>query len=69
MKPYSKTGSPCEHCDWRAKAEANPSSLLARVWRWHTKWCPGWRSYQKDLARLEQEAREREAGREPGGGT
>ena len=54
MKPYSKTGSPCERCTWRAKAEADPTSLLARIWRWHTKWCPGWKSYQKDLARLER---------------
>lgn len=57
MRPASKTGSPCEHCGWRAKAEAAPASLLARIWRWHTKWCPGWKAYQKELARMEREGR------------
>jgi hypothetical protein len=22
---------------------------MARLWRWHTKWCPGWKAYQKAL--------------------
>jgi hypothetical protein len=34
----------------RKKAEAKPKSLLARLWRWHTSWCPGWKAYQKSLA-------------------
>ena len=25
-------------------------SLMARLWRWHTNWCPGWKAYQKALA-------------------
>jgi hypothetical protein len=40
----------CESCAFRRKAEANPGSLIARLWQWHTKWCPGWRAYQKRLA-------------------
>jgi hypothetical protein len=40
----------CEHCAIRRRAEARPNSLLARLWRWHTGWCPGWKSYQRWLA-------------------
>jgi hypothetical protein len=40
----------CETCSMRKKAEANPKSLMARVWRWHTGWCPGWKAYQAHLA-------------------
>jgi hypothetical protein len=47
--PTEKTFS-CETCQIRKKAEANPKSLMARLWRWHTGWCPGWRSYQAYLA-------------------
>jgi hypothetical protein len=40
----------CETCSMRKKSEANPKSLMARVWRWHTGWCPGWKAYQAHLA-------------------
>lgn len=40
----------CEQCAWRAQAEANPRSFKARLWRWHTRWCPGWKKYQRSLA-------------------
>jgi hypothetical protein len=40
----------CENCPTRKKAEANPKSLMARLWRWHTGWCPGWKAYQAHLA-------------------
>ncbi|EGW40562.1 hypothetical protein [Desulfosporosinus sp. OT] len=43
--------SNCENCKMRAKAEQNPNSFLAKFWRWHTKWCPGWKAYQKELTR------------------
>jgi hypothetical protein len=39
----------CENCPLRKKAEANPKTLLARLWKWHTTWCPGWRAYQQSL--------------------
>jgi hypothetical protein len=45
----------CEDCAWRKRAEANPRSFMAILWRLHTYVCPGWRSYQKSLA--EQAAR------------
>ena len=41
----------CEDCGWRAYSERKPESLLARIWRWHTSWCPGWKKYQAELAR------------------
>lgn len=41
---------PCASCAMKAKAETNPKSFTARLWRWHTTWCPGWKAYQKALA-------------------
>ena len=41
---------PCENCPIRKKAEAKRQSWFARLWRWHTTWCPGWKAYQKSLA-------------------
>ena len=40
----------CENCGLRRRAEARPNSLFARIWRWHTRWCPGWKAYQRWLA-------------------
>ena len=42
----------CETCKIRMKCEANPKTWLARLWKWHTTWCPGWASYQAHLAEL-----------------
>ncbi|GAB4481552.1 MAG: hypothetical protein Kow00124_29440 [Anaerolineae bacterium] len=42
---------PCETCPMRQKAEAKPRSFMARLWRWHTTWCPGWKAYQEHLAK------------------
>jgi hypothetical protein len=39
----------CEDCPMRKKAEANPKSLMSRLWKWHTGWCPGWKAYQEHL--------------------
>ncbi len=39
----------CENCGLRAKYDNNPKSFLGRLWRWHIKFCPGWKSYFKDL--------------------
>ncbi len=41
--------SGCHTCTLRAKARRSPNSLIARFWRWHTTWCPGWKSYVKEL--------------------
>ncbi len=40
----------CIGCPMRGYAERRPHSLLGRLWRWHTGWCPGWKAYQKWLA-------------------
>ena len=39
----------CENCSFRAKYDANPRSLLGRIWRWHAGFCPGWKSYMRSL--------------------
>ena len=49
VQPIEKTFG-CETCPMRQKAEANPKSLMARLWRWHTTWCHGWKEYQAHLA-------------------
>ena len=41
----------CENCVMKRRAEQKPDSLLAKIWRWHTRWCPGWKAYQAELAR------------------
>ena len=42
----------CENCANRKKAEARPNSFMAKLWRWHTGWCPGWKAYQAHLAEM-----------------
>jgi hypothetical protein len=49
-KPQTEKKFSCETCPMRLKAEANPKSFMARLWRWHTGWCPGWKAYQAYLA-------------------
>jgi hypothetical protein len=49
-KPGADKKYPCENCPMRRKAEANPKTLFARLWHWHTGWCPGWKAYQAHLA-------------------
>ncbi len=39
----------CEDCKLRSKYDDNPKSFLGRLWRWHIKFCPGWKAYYKDL--------------------
>ena len=42
--------SRCENCGMRKRAEKNPNSIISKIWRWHTGWCPGWKAYQRELA-------------------
>ncbi len=43
----------CAWCPIRRFAQRRPASLLARMWRWHIGWCPGWKKYRKEqLAEL-----------------
>jgi hypothetical protein len=41
--------SACANGLIRHRAEKEPQSILARIWRRHTGWCPGWKAYQKSL--------------------
>ena len=40
----------CENCGFKRYAEERPNSWRARLWRRHTRWCPGWKAYQRWLA-------------------
>jgi hypothetical protein len=40
----------CANCTLKRYSERRPNSLLARLWRWHTGWCPGYKAYQRWLA-------------------
>jgi hypothetical protein len=53
-QPQKASEMSCATCGLRAKAEENPKSFMARLWRWHTTWCPGWKAYQKALAAEQQ---------------
>lgn len=39
----------CDNCLWRKKAETNPKTFLAWLWRIHTKICPRWKAYQQSM--------------------
>ncbi|MEX0321162.1 MAG: hypothetical protein AB3N63_03325 [Puniceicoccaceae bacterium] len=39
----------CENCSFRKKYDENPDSLLGRIWRWHIRFCPGWKKYFESL--------------------
>lgn len=41
--------SRCESCKMRIRAEEKPHSMISKIWKWHTTWCPGWKRYQKEL--------------------
>ncbi len=47
--------SNCPNCAFRAKYDNNPKSLLGRIWRWHTGFCPGWKGYMKSLDKAERQ--------------
>lgn len=42
--------SGCAECKFHKYAERKPNSFLARLWKWHTGWCPGWKAYQRELS-------------------
>jgi hypothetical protein len=44
----------CSRCPLRKYAEAKPNSWLAKFWRWHTGWCPGWKAYVRKQKKNEQ---------------
>ncbi len=38
----------CEKCIFRSRFDRNPKSLLGRFWRWHIRFCPGWKRYYRE---------------------
>jgi hypothetical protein len=48
--------SGCATCKLHLYTERRPQSLLAKLWRWHTTWCPGWKAYQREIARQQAES-------------
>lgn len=48
--PTGSSSRGCATCKMKSYAERKPNSIIARLWRWHTGWCPGWKAYQKALA-------------------
>ena len=44
----------CADCKFRARYDENPKSLLGRFWRFHIKFCPGWKAYLKSLSEEER---------------
>jgi len=46
--------SRCEICKLHGYADKKPGSLISKFWRWHTKWCPNWKAYQKELAKQKE---------------
>lgn len=40
----------CDYCPIRKHAEEHPDTLKARMWRWHTSFCPMWNTYQERIA-------------------
>ena len=47
--------SNCENCKLRKKYDEKPKSLAGRFWKWHIKFCPGWKSYLKSKSADERE--------------
>ena len=37
----------CESCGPARLCRGATYVLIARLWRWHSGWCPGWKSYQR----------------------
>ncbi len=44
----------CDTCTFRISYKKNPRSLLGRIWKWHTFWCPGWKKYVASLSETEK---------------
>ncbi len=47
--------SNCENCKLRKKYDSKPRSLAGRFWKWHIKFCPGWKSYLQSKSPEERE--------------
>lgn len=48
------TKSNCKNCAFRKKYDRSPESILGKLWKWHIKFCPGWRNYFTALPQPEK---------------
>ncbi len=39
----------CESCELRKKYDEKPKSFRGRFWKFHTRFCPGWKAYLNSL--------------------
>jgi hypothetical protein len=46
-KSAQRPAMQCDKCKFRQLAQKSGSSLLGRLWVWHTSFCPGWKRYVK----------------------
>jgi len=46
----------CSQCPLRAKYDERPKSFAGRFWRWHIKFCPGWKKFMASLDDTERKA-------------
>jgi hypothetical protein len=44
----------CNQCKWKKKYESAPTSWIGRIWKWHTRYCPGWKEYLESLSSEEK---------------
>ena len=42
-------GEGCATCRFRRIYDERPKSFLGRLWRFHARWCPGWKAYMLSL--------------------
>ena len=52
----SKAKQPsCDVCPWRQKYDTNPMSFLGRLWKFHIRFCPGWKVFMQNLPTDQQQ--------------
>jgi len=39
----------CETCRLKAKYDTDPKSFAGRFWKFHIRFCPGWKMYLRSL--------------------
>ena len=44
----------CNQCSIKAQHDTDPNSFLGRIWKWHIKYCPGWKKYITSLSTVER---------------
>jgi|MudIll2142460700_1097286.scaffolds.fasta_scaffold1455872_1 hypothetical protein len=49
MSECAQSKYQCATCPIRRQAVAKPQSIFARIHRWHSGWCAGWKAYQAHL--------------------